>query len=150
MADQGIRQAGVEKHQGAAGPENTQVRGYDLPVVLRHGHGHHLIRASEEGGKSCGYLFGSRVELSEAEGLSAVGNLQRSKIRVFFGRAAEYLAKPPDTPLMGNVYQVIVIKHLGQAVGAGVRLAVRHRFRRPQITPPRHIRQRKENHQDGY
>ena len=150
VVDEGVRQAGVEKHQRTAGLENTEVSGHDLPVVLRHGHGHDLVRAREEGRKGRGHVFGSRVELSEGQGFPGVGNLQRGEVRVFPGRAAEDLAKPPDTLLMGNIYQVIVIKHLGQAVGAGVRLAVRHRFRRPQITPPRHIRQRKENYQDGY
>ena len=120
---------------------HAQVRGDDLRVVLRHGHGHHLIRASEEGGKSCGYLFGSCVEFGEAEGLAGVGDLQGSEFRVLPGRAAEDITKPLDTFLMRNICQVGVIKHLGQAIWAGVLLVVRCRFRRPKVAPPRHIRQ---------
>ena len=81
VGDQGFRQAGVEKHHGAASLENAQVRGHDLPVVLRHGHGHHLVRAGEEGGKRRGYFFGSCVELGKGQGLTGVGNLQGREIR---------------------------------------------------------------------
>ncbi len=61
VGNEGVRQAGVEKHQGAAGLENAQMRGYDLPVVLGHGHSHDLVRTGEEGGQGRGYLFGSCV-----------------------------------------------------------------------------------------
>ncbi len=50
VGDHGVRQGGIEKQHGTAGLENTEVSGYDLPVVLRHGHGHDLIRACEKGG----------------------------------------------------------------------------------------------------
>ena len=66
---------GVEEHQGAAGLENAEVRGHDLPVVLRHGDGHDLVRAGEEGSNSRGHVFRSRVELGEGQRLSGVRDL---------------------------------------------------------------------------
>ena len=81
VGDQGVGQGGVEEHHGAAGLENAEVSGHDLPVVLRHRHGHDLIRAREEGRKGRGDLLRSRVELSEGQGLSGVRNLQGREIR---------------------------------------------------------------------
>jgi hypothetical protein len=75
VGDQGVGQGGVEEHQGTASLENAEVSGHDLPVVLRHGHGHHLVGSCEEGRKSRGHAFRSRVELSEGQGFSGVGNL---------------------------------------------------------------------------
>ena len=75
VGDQGVGQGGVEEHHGAASLEDAEVRGDDLPVVLRHGHGHDLVGASEEWRKGRGYFFRSRVEFSEGQGFSGVGNL---------------------------------------------------------------------------
>ena len=149
VGDQGVRQGGVEKHQGSAGLENAKVRGHDLPVVLRHGHGHDLVRAREEGRKGRGHVFGSRVELSEGQGLPGVRNLQSRETRELLSGAAEDLCEPLDSFLMRYVHQVAVAKDIRQAVLAGVRLPVRRLLRRPKVPPPRHIRQHKEDHEDG-
>jgi len=51
------------------------MRGYDLPVVLRHGYGNDLVGTAEKGKKGSGHIIRSRVELSEGQGLSGVRNL---------------------------------------------------------------------------
>src|SRR6267378_638651 len=45
--------SGNVEHHCAASPENAQVRGHDLPIVLRHGHGHDLVGSCEENRKGC-------------------------------------------------------------------------------------------------
>ena len=148
VGDQGVGQGGVEEHHGSASLENAEVSGHDLPVVLRHGHGHDLVRACEEGRKGRGHAFRSRVELSEGQGLSGVGNLQGREIRKLLGGAAEDLCEPPDSFLMRYVHEVAVAKDIRQAVWAGVRLP-RDPLRRPKVPPPRHKRQHKENREGG-
>ena len=76
VGDQGVGQRGIQEHHCAASLENAQVRGHDLPIVLRHGHGHDLVGSCEEGRKGRGHALCSRVEFSEAQGFSGVGNLQ--------------------------------------------------------------------------
>ena len=49
---------------------------------------------------------------------------------------------------MRYVHEVAVAKDIRQAVLAGVHLPARRLFRRPQVPPPRHKRQRNENRQE--
>ena len=122
VGDQGVGQRGIEEHHGAASLENAEVRGHDLPVVLRHGHGHDLVGTCEEGRKGCGHALRSRVEFSEGQGFSGVGNLQGREMRKLLGGAAEDFCEPPDSFLMRYVHEVAVAKDIRQAVWAGVRL----------------------------
>ena len=48
VGNERVGQGGIEHHQRAAGPEHAEVRGDDLPVVLRHGHGDHLVRTRQQ------------------------------------------------------------------------------------------------------
>ena len=75
VGDQGVGQRGVEEHHRAAGLENAEVRGDDLPVVLRHRHGHDLVGAVEEGRKGRGHGFRPRVKLGKGQGFPGVRNL---------------------------------------------------------------------------
>ena len=147
VGDQGVGQGGVEEHHGAAGLENAEVSGHDLPVVLRHGHGHDLVRAGEEGSKGRGHVLRARVELGEGQGLSGVGNLQGREMRELRGGAAEDLREPADAFLMRHVHEVAVAEDIRQAVWAGVRR--RHLLRRPKVPPPRHERQHEDDREDG-
>ena len=92
------------------------MRGDDLPVVLRHGHGNDLIGTGEEGRKGRGHVFRSRVELSEGQGLSGVRNLQGREMRKLLGGAAEDLCEPSDSFLMRHVQEMVAVKDVGQAV----------------------------------
>ena len=147
VGDQGVGQGGIEEHHRAASLENAEVRGHDLPVVLRHGHGHDLVGAGKEGRNRRGHALRARIELSEVQGFSGVGNLQGREMRKLFGGAAEDLREPPDPFLMRRVHQGAVAEDIGQAVWAGI-LSARHLLRRPKIPPPGHERQRKET-RDG-
>jgi hypothetical protein len=75
VGDQCVGQCGVEKHHRAASPENAEVTGDDLPVVLRHRHGHDLVRAVEEGRKGRGHGFRPHVELGKGQRFPGVRNL---------------------------------------------------------------------------
>ena len=149
VIDQGVRQGGVEKHQSTASLENAKVRSHDLPVNLRHSHGHDLVRPCEEGSKGCSHFFGSCIELSEGQGLSGEGNLQGCVVREFPGGATENFCKPLDSFLMRNIYEVSVAKYVRQAVWASVCTPVWHSLRRPKVSPPRHIGHCKEDCEDG-
>jgi hypothetical protein len=148
VGDQGVGQGGIEDHHRAASLENAKVRGDDLPIVLRHGHGHDLVGSCEEGRKGRGHALCSRIELSEGQGFAGVGNLQGRKMRKFLGRAAEDFREPPDPFLMRHVHEGAVAEDIRQGVLAGIRRPVRHLLRRPKVPPPSHKRQRKEN-RDG-
>jgi hypothetical protein len=63
------------------------------------------------------------------------------------GRAAEDLCEPADSLLMRHVQELAVIKDVGQAVQASVRL--RYLFRRPKVPSPSRIRQHKEKRDGG-
>src|SRR4051794_28409895 len=56
-------------------PANAEVTGDDLPVVLRHRHGHDLVRAVEEGRKGRGHGFRPHVELGKGQRFPGVRNL---------------------------------------------------------------------------
>jgi hypothetical protein len=75
VSDHGIGQGSVQEHQGTASLEDAEVRGHDLPVVLRHCHCHDLVGAREELSKCSGYFFRLRVEFSKGQGFSGVGDL---------------------------------------------------------------------------
>ena len=75
VGDQGVGQGGVEEHHRAAGLEDAEVAGHDLPVVLRHRHGHDLVRAGEEGSDGRGHVLRPRVELGEGQRLPGMRNL---------------------------------------------------------------------------
>ena len=96
VGEQRVGQGGVEEHHGSASLENAEVSGHDLPVVLRHRHGHDLVGACEEGRKGRGHAFRSLVELGKGQGFSGVGNLQGRKMRKLLGGAAEDFREPPD------------------------------------------------------
>jgi hypothetical protein len=89
VGDQGVGQRSVEEHHRTAGIENAEVSGHDLPVVLRHGHGHHLVRAVEKGSNGYGHIFRARVELGKCQRLTCAGNLQSREIGKFLGGPAE-------------------------------------------------------------
>jgi hypothetical protein len=84
VSDHGIGQRSVQEHQGTASLENGEVRGDDLPVVLRHCHCHDLVGASEEWRKCTGYFFRSRVEFSKGQGFSGVGICKAGKFGNFW------------------------------------------------------------------
>ena len=147
VADQGVGQRGVEEHRGAAGLENAEVGGNDLPIVLRHRHGHDLIRSGEEASNGRGNRLCPRVELGEGQRLAGVRDLQRREIGEPLSGPAEDLREPPDTLLMRNVHEVTVVKNIRQAELAGIRL--REPLGRPKVPPPRHKRQHEENRDDA-
>ena len=57
VGDQRVRQGRVEEHQGPAGLEDREMRRDDLPVVLRHRHGHDLVGAGEERSNGRGHVL---------------------------------------------------------------------------------------------
>src|SRR3981189_3171991 len=67
-------------------------------------------------------------------------------MRIFLGGPAENLREPPHPSLMRHVQELPVIKDVGQAVLASVRL--RYLFSRPKVPSPSQKRQRKEAHDD--
>ena len=148
VGDQGIGQGSVEERHGAAGFENAEMAGNDLPVVLRHGHGHDLIRAREEAGQGGGHLLGFRVELRESQGLPGMWNLQGCMIRESPCGAAEDIRQPLDAFLMRYVQEMRVTKDFLQAVRAGVHLSVRRFLGHPKVSPPRCERQEKQDPDD--
>ena len=142
VADQGVGQSVVEEHHGAPGLEDAEVRGDDLPVVLRHRHRHDLVRTGENERQSGGYGLRSRVQLRESQGLARMGDVQGGEIRKSPGGAAEHLREPLHPALVRRVHDAGV-EHVRQAVGTGVRL--RHRLRRPKVATPGYERQRQES-----
>ena len=148
VADQGVRQGRVEEHHGAAGLEDTEVRGHDLPVVLRHRDGHDLVRAREVGRDGPGDRLRARVEFGEGEGLPGVRDLQGREIREPPGGAAEDLREPPGPGLVRRVHEVAIAEDLGQAVRAGVLRPARCPGR-PEIEPPRDEGQTDEDREGG-
>jgi hypothetical protein len=149
VGDEGLGQRGIEKKHGTAGLKDAEMRGHDLPVVLRHGHGNDLIGSREIGRKGRGHVFRPCVELSEGQGLSGVLNLQGREMRKLLGRAAEYLCEPADSLLMRHVQELPVIKDVGQAVLGGIRLRARRLLGHPKIPPPGRKRQQTENGESG-
>src|SRR5262249_30216326 len=127
----------------AAGPEDAEVGGDDLPIVLRHGHGHDLVRTGEKGRKRGGDALRARVELGERQRLAGMGNLQGGELRKSLGGAAEYLSEPLNPLLVWRVDEAGIAEDIGQAVRAVIR--PRYLLRRPQVAPPCCERQHKES-----
>ena len=148
VADQRLRQGRVEEHHGAAGLEDAEVRGHDLPVVLRHRDGHDLVRAREVGSDRPGDRLRARVEFGEGEGLPGERDLQGREIREALGGAAEDLREPPGPGLVRRVHEVAIAEDLGQAVRAGVLRPARCPGR-PEVLPPRDEGQSEEDREDG-
>jgi hypothetical protein len=148
VGDQGVGQGGVQEHHGSTSLENPEVGGHGVPAVLRHGHGHHLVRTSEERRKGRRHPFRLRVKLSEGQALSGVRDLQGREIRELLRGTAEDLCQPPDAPLMRHFREVSVVEDIRQAVLAGVYLPLRH-LRRPKISPPRQKSQPEEDRENG-
>jgi hypothetical protein len=70
-------------------------------------------------------------------------------MRKLFGGAAEDLREPADSLLVRDVHEGAVAEDIRQSILARIRLPVRHLLRRPEVPPPSHKRQRKENGDDG-
>ena len=150
VGDEGFGQRGIEKKHGTAGLKDAEMRGHDLPIVLRHGHGNDLIGSREIARKGRRDVFRPCVELSEGNGLSGVRNLQGREMRKLLSGAAEYLCEPADSLLMRHVQELPVIKDVGQAVLGGIRLSARRLVRHPKIPPPGRKRQQTESGQSDY
>jgi len=148
VCDQRLGHGRIEEHQRTASLQNAEVTGHDLPVVLRHGHSHDLVRAREVGRQGCRHIFGLCFELSEGKRFSGVGNLQGRVIRKLPGGAAENVREPLDPLLVRNVHEVAVAKGFRQAVWTGIFLPGLL-LPRPEVPPPRHKRQYKKDRNDG-
>jgi len=69
-------------------------------------------------------------------------------MRKLLGGATEDLREPPNSFLMRYARDVVAVKDVRQAVFAGVCLVVDH-LRRPNVPPPRHHREQKDECEDG-
>ena len=124
VGQQSFGQGGVEEHHRAARLEDAEVSGDDLPVVLRHSHGHHLIGARKEGRKCRGHALRLRVEFGVGQKLPSVRNVQRRMLRKSLDGPAKDFRQPADPPLMGDVDD-IAVEDISETVGAGVSETVR-------------------------
>ena len=110
VGHQGVGQRGIQEHHCAASLENAQVRGHDLPIVLRHGHGHDLVGSCEESRKGCGDALCSSVEFSEAQGGSSQvwGICNAVRCGNFSAERLKTSVSHPDPVLMEYVHEVAV------------------------------------------
>src|SRR6516225_5615594 len=69
-------------------------------------------------------------------------------MRKLLGGATEDLREPPNSFLVRYARDVVAVKHVRQAVPAGVCLVVDH-LRRANVPPPSHNREQKEKYEDG-
>src|SRR4030095_14575195 len=69
-------------------------------------------------------------------------------MRKSLSRTTENFCEPPDSFLMRDVREVVLVEDVRQAIWAGVSLREGILFRGPKVTPPRHKGQGNEN-RDG-
>jgi len=134
-----IRKCRVEEHKCAAGLQDAEMRGDNLPVVLRYGDGDDLVWAIKILGHGRGNVFSPRVKLRIGKRLTCMGNLERNVIGVSRGGAAEDLRQPSHASLMRDIDECALPKSVRKTIGALVWQLTRTLLTRPKIPSPSQI-----------